>query len=67
MGRIFGVMGMIAIGMMPIGMLVFGPVADFVKKEWLLIGTGLLLVVQSFFMLGNKVLLEAGRPVVELD
>jgi DHA3 family macrolide efflux protein-like MFS transporter len=65
LGRVFGVMGMIATSMMPLGMLIFGPVADFVKIEWLLLGTGLLLVVQSLFMLGNKVLIEAGRPVLE--
>ncbi len=67
LGRIFGVMGMIASSMMPLSMLVFGPVADFVKIEWLLMGTGLLLVVQSLFMLGNKVLVEAGRPVLEQE
>lgn len=62
LGRVFGVMGMIATSMMPLGMLVFGPVADFVKIEWLLMGTGLLLVVQSLLMFGNKTLVEAGRP-----
>lgn len=62
MGRVFGVMGMIASSMMPLGMLVFGPVADFIQIEWLLIGTGLLLLLQSLFMLGNKVLIEAGKP-----
>jgi DHA3 family macrolide efflux protein-like MFS transporter len=62
LGRVFGVLGMISSSMMPLGMLVFGPAADFVKIEWLLIGTGLLLVIQSFFMLGSKVLIEAGRP-----
>ncbi|HEX7712709.1 MAG TPA: MFS transporter [Bacillota bacterium] len=65
LGRVFGVMGMIASSMMPLGMLVFGPVADFVKIEWLLIGTGLLLVVQSLLMLGNKVLIKAGEPAQE--
>lgn len=62
LGRVFGVMGMIASSMMPLGMLVFGPVADFIKIEWLLIGTGLLLLIQGLFMLGNKVLIEAGKP-----
>lgn len=63
LGRVFGVLGMISSMMMPMGMLVFGPLADIIKIEWLLIGTGVLLVVQSFFMLGNKVLLEAGKPI----
>lgn len=63
LGRVFGVFGMIASSMMPLGMLVFGPISDFIKIEWLLIGTGLLLVIQGLFMLKSKVLIEAGKPV----
>lgn len=62
LGRVFGVLVMISSSMMPIGMLVFGPVADVIKVEWLLIGTGLLLVIQGFFLLNNKALIEAGQP-----
>lgn len=62
MGRVFGVLSMISSTMMPMGMLVFGPMADVVKIEWLLIGTGLLMFIQAFFLLGSKVLVEAGRP-----
>lgn len=65
LGRVFGVFSMIATSMMPLGMLVFGPIADIVKIEWLLIGTGLLLFIQGFFLLGNKVLIDAGKPVSE--
>ena len=61
LGRVFGVMGMIANSMMPLGMLVFGPMADFIKIEWLLMGTGLVLVAQSLLMLRNKALVEAGK------
>lgn len=63
LGRVFGVFGMIASSMMPLGMLVFGPVSDSMKIEWLLIGTGLLLFIQGFFLLGSKVLIEAGKPI----
>lgn len=63
LGRVFGVLGMISSITMPLAMLVYGPVADFIKIEWLLIGTGLLMFVQSLFMLGNKVLIEIGKPV----
>lgn len=62
LGRVFGVFSMIASIMMPLGMLVFGPVSDYIKIEWLLIGTGLLLIVMSIFMLSNKVLIETGKP-----
>lgn len=65
LGRVFGVMGMIVNSMMPLGMLIFGPLADLIKVEWLLVGTGMLLLVQSFLMVGNKVLIEAGRPAPE--
>jgi DHA3 family macrolide efflux protein-like MFS transporter len=62
LGRVFGVLGMISSSMMPLGMLFFGPISDIVKIEWLLIGTGLLTFVQGFFLLGSKVLIEAGKP-----
>ncbi len=61
LGRVFGVLGMISSSMMPLGMLVFGPVADFVKIEWLLMGTGLLLFAESIFMMRDKVLVAAGK------
>jgi DHA3 family macrolide efflux protein-like MFS transporter len=47
---------------MPLAMLVYGPIADIIKIEWLLIGTGFLMFTESLFMLGNKVLIEAGKP-----
>jgi MFS transporter, DHA3 family, macrolide efflux protein len=65
LGRIFGVFSMISTSMMPIGMLIFGPMADVIKVEWLLMGTGLLILILSLFLGGNKVLLETGKPVVE--
>lgn len=63
LGRVFGVMGMISSSMMPLGMLVFGPVADIIAIEWLLIGTGFLLLILSFFLIYSKDLLAAGQPV----
>jgi DHA3 family macrolide efflux protein-like MFS transporter len=63
LGRIFGILAMIASTMMPLGMLLFGPLSDIIKIEWLLIVTGVLLFVQGFFLLGSKVLIEAGKPL----
>lgn len=60
MGRVFGVMAMIYSSMMPLGMLVFGPLADIVAIEWLLILTGTLIILQGFTLLGSKVLMSAG-------
>lgn len=56
---------MISTSMMPIGVLIFGPMADVIKVEWLLVGTGILILILSFFLGVNKVLLETGKPVVE--
>lgn len=67
LGRVFGVLTMISTSMMPLGMLIFGPVADVVAIEWLLLGTGVLLLALAFTLLGNKVLVEAGKPVVNED
>ena len=62
LGRVFGVMGMISTSMMPLGMLIFGPMADFIKIEWLLVGTGILIIVLAIFLGRNKTLIEAGEP-----
>lgn len=59
---LFGVLGMLSSSMMPLGMLLFGPLSDVIMIEWLLIATGLVMVIQGFFLLGNKALIEAGRP-----
>jgi DHA3 family macrolide efflux protein-like MFS transporter len=52
---------MIASIVMPMAMLLFGPLSDVIKIEWLLLITGSLILVQGNFMVKNKVLLEAGR------
>ncbi|WP_107923219.1 MFS transporter [Lysinibacillus parviboronicapiens] len=62
LGRVFGVLGMISTSMMPLGMLIFGPIADIIAIEWLLIGTGIFLFILGFFLLGSKALLAAGKP-----
>jgi len=67
LGRVFGVLGMISSALMPLGMLVFGPVSDFVKIEWLLMGTGVLLIIQGLVLIGDRVLIEAGRPTIKAE
>lgn len=63
LGRVFGVMGMIASGVMPVAMLAFGPLADLVSIEWLLVGTGVMLAVLALLLTRNKALSLAGEPV----
>src|SRR5690606_7898329 len=62
LGRVFGVLVMISTSMMPLGMLVFGPLADKIVIEWLLIGTCLFTIVAGFFLIKSKVLTKAGKP-----
>ncbi|WP_071396550.1 MFS transporter [Bacillus tuaregi] len=65
LGRVFGVMGMISTSMMPLGMLIFGPIADFIKIEWMLLGTGIFIIILAIFLGRNKVLIEAGKPALK--
>lgn len=67
LGRVFGVLTMISTSVMPLGMLVFGPLADVVAIEWLLMGTGVVLFMLAFFLIGSKVLMEAGKPAEETN
>lgn len=59
-GRVFGFVGIVMALAMPFGMIVFGPLADRVPIEWLLIGAGVL----TFIVIGAAVWLPAGRRAV---
>ncbi|GAB6391617.1 MAG: MFS transporter/efflux transporter protein [Treponematales bacterium] len=61
MGRVLSVVGMVGSVMMPVGMLVFGPAADTVSINLLLIGTGVVISLLAVPMMMSKVLREAGR------
>lgn len=63
LGRVFGIMGMISSGVMPLSMFVYGPLADMIRIEWLLIGSGLMIVILAFVFAANKTLMLAGEPV----
>jgi len=56
-GRVFGFVGIVMAVAMPIGMLVFGPLADVVSIEVLLVAAGVL----TFIAVGAAVGLPAGR------
>lgn len=62
LGRVFGVFGMISTSMMPLSMLVFGPVADLMPIEYLMVGTGAVIVLLAAFLAGNRTLVAAGKP-----
>lgn len=62
LGRVFGVQSMVASSMMPLGMLIFGPLADRMAIEILMAVSGVFLMVVAFFAIRDRVLLEAGKP-----
>lgn len=65
-GRVFGVMTMINTGVMPLGMLIFGPLADFIAIEWILLFTGVVMTITAVLMLRNRTLMAAGdKPVTQ--
>ncbi|GMO62184.1 MAG: MFS transporter [Treponemataceae bacterium] len=60
MGRVFSVIGMISSVMMPTGMLIFGPIADTVSIDILLIGTGAALMLLAIPFVASKTLRKIG-------
>ncbi|MDR2620185.1 MAG: MFS transporter, partial [Propionibacteriaceae bacterium] len=63
MGRIFSLVMMVNSLATPIGMLLFGPLSDVVKIEYLLIATGTLVFLSSFVLRMSKDLEAAGEPM----
>jgi DHA3 family macrolide efflux protein-like MFS transporter len=61
MGRVFSVVTMISSIMLPLGMVVFGPLGDVVKLDYLMIATGAGMIILGLYTLSDKKLLEAGR------
>ena len=64
LGRVFGIMGMIASGVMPMAMFVYGPLADRIRIEWLLIGAGIFMSALAGALAMNRALVKAGDPLV---
>ena len=60
LGRVYSVLTMLFTSAMPMGMLLFGPLAEVVKIEKILLVTGSLMIVQSLLMLLDKQLMSAG-------
>lgn len=60
LGRVFSVFTMISSSMMPLAMLIFGPLSDSIRIEWLLLATGLSMLVVAAIMLRDRRLIESG-------
>lgn len=43
-GRIFGLMGSMYSGFLPVGMAILGPLADMIPLQWIMIGSGMALI-----------------------
>jgi len=63
LGRVFGVLSMISSSMMPLGMLFFGPLADRMVIEKMLVATGVLICIEGLLLGLSRVMVEAGEPL----
>jgi len=62
MGRVFSLVMIVNAGVLPLSMAIFGPIADSVRVEALLIITGAAMVVISAFSFRLRAMVGAGRP-----
>ncbi|MDR0914950.1 MAG: MFS transporter [Oscillospiraceae bacterium] len=60
LGRMFSIMTIMSSSMMPMGMLLFGPLADLFPIEWLMIASGIIILCITFIISRDKPVLEAG-------
>lgn len=60
-GRIFGIIEMMAMGMMPLGTLIFGVLYDLIPAQYILIVSSIILIIIVLFFLRRSVL-ELAHP-----
>ena len=58
-GRVFSILQLIATTALPLGMVIFGPLADFIPIQTLLIVSGLMMAGCSLTIIRNKALVSA--------
>ncbi len=61
MGRVFSVLTMVSSVMMPLGMVLWGPLGDRVSIDGILIGTGAGILLMGFVFIFDQTLLKAGK------
>lgn len=59
-GRVFSLIQIVSSGILPLGMLIFGPLADVIQIEKLMIVTGVLLVLLGISIFYNKNFIKEG-------
>jgi DHA3 family macrolide efflux protein-like MFS transporter len=65
MGRVSSISTMINSIAMPIGIAIFGPLADIISIEWLLLVSGGLMMIFGLLYLVNRPMMNAGMPKVK--
>ena len=55
-GRVFGLLGTMYAGFLPLGMTVFGPLADILPLQWIMIGSGIALILIAVITYFHQVL-----------
>lgn len=53
-GRVFGLMGAMYSGFLPVGMAIFGPVSDILPLQWIMVGTGIALFFLTIYLITVK-------------
>ena len=49
-GRVFGLMGAMYSGFLPVGMAIFGPLADMVSLQLIMVGCGIALILVTIYL-----------------
>ena len=62
LGRVFSLISVITGAIMPLAMVLFGPLADYVKIEYIVIATGILFVIGSIFLVRDRVIHKFLHP-----
>lgn len=66
-GRVFGIQQLIISTIMPIGMVVFGPISDVVKIEVLLVLTSALMMIPAVWLFFNRQLSQAQLALATVE
>ncbi|WP_019414595.1 MFS transporter [Paenisporosarcina sp. TG20] len=64
-GRVFGLLETISMGLMPLGMVLFGYLFDAFSPQWIMLSCGLLLLATVLYFLRPSVIRKAHPEIVE--
>lgn len=56
LGRVFSLISVISGSVMPLAMVFYGPISDYVKIEYILMVTGIIFMICTFFFIRDKVI-----------